>query len=49
MTVACRVRAVRPTRLLPRHEHVCDRQQPILALLTRRLVRYARTEAWSWF
>ena len=26
----------------------CGRQ-PILALLTRRLVRYARTEAWSWF
>ena len=24
-------------------------KQPIVALLTRRLVRYARTEAWSWF
>jgi putative peptide zinc metalloprotease protein len=24
-------------------------QQPIIALLTRRLIRYARTEAWSWF
>jgi putative peptide zinc metalloprotease protein len=24
-------------------------KQPIIALVTRRLVRYARTEAWSWF
>jgi hypothetical protein len=24
-------------------------KQPLIALVTRRLVRYARTEAWSWF
>jgi hypothetical protein len=24
-------------------------KQPILALMTRRRLRYTRTEAWSWF